>query len=144
MPNSKSGKLRGRELKGTLRDEGAVLKETRTLINDTRKQRFTAGKLTASTITAGINQIDKSLSDLDSLQTDVQMNSQQYREAALQKAQLKAQKARLKIAQAVKKNGVQEERVAAAMNRANRTGKITGLKKLISRTVHGDSAVEEE
>ncbi len=143
MPNSKKGKLKGKELKGTLRDEGEILKETKTLINETRKQRFTNGKLTASTITAGINQIDKSLADLDSLQTDVQMNSQQYREAALQKAQLKAQKARLKIAKAVKKNGVQEEKVAAAMNSANRTGKITDLKRLISRAVHNDNDTEE-
>lgn len=133
MPNSKNGKLKRRELSGTLRDESDILKEGKSLINDTRKQRFTAARLTGGTITEGIKQIDKSLAELDSLQDDAQMNSQQYRQAALQKAQLKAQKARLKIAQSVKKNDAQGERVAAALNRANKTGKITSLKRLIHR-----------
>ena len=142
MPNSKSGNLKRKEIKSTLKDENEALAETRSLIKETKSQRFTSAILTGSALTQSIADIDKSLHDLDSLQTDARMNSQQYREAALQKAQLKAQKARLKIAQAVKRNDAQGERVAAALNQANKTGKITSLKRLLARKVRGDS--EEE
>ena len=142
MPNSKSGNLKRKEIKSTLKDENEALAETRSLIKETKSQRFTSAILTGSALTQSIADIDKSLKDLDSLQTDARMNSQQYREAALQKAQLKAQKARLKIAQAVKRNDAQGERVAAALNHANKTGKITSLKRLLARKVRGDS--EEE
>ena len=142
MPNSKSGNLKRKEIKSTLKDENEALAETRSLIKETKSQRFTSAILTGSALTQSIADIDKSLHDLDSLQTDARMNSQQYREAALQKAQLKAQKARLKIAQAVKRNDAQGERVAAALNQANKTGKITSLKRLLAHKVRGDS--EEE
>jgi hypothetical protein len=55
---------------------------------------------------------------------------------------LKAQKARLKIAQTVKRNDVQGERVAAALNHANKTGKITNLKRLLAHKMRG--ATDEE
>lgn len=134
MPHKKSGKLTRGEMKGVTKDEAVILKETRNLIKETKSQRFTNAIKTNEGIKNATEVLDQGLENLDELQSRAYENSAAYKEARMQKAQLKATKSELKLvnianATARKKEDIDRQLAAA------REGKISGLKGFVKNSV---------